>query len=198
MSGDRIVGLFGEAWVSQAAQSDVPGVLALFDDSVSWLTEKGLSGQWGTTPFSEIPNMHRQFADWIADGTLFVARLDGAVAGSIVITGVVPKYAATMWESFPYTAFYIEAFATARSLEGRGLGRGLLQWAEQYASRNGKTALWLDCWADNPDLCNYYRRSGYEARGLLVVNQWRARLFEKQLSPVEATRGVQSSPASNY
>jgi GNAT superfamily N-acetyltransferase len=182
MSGDRITGPFGEAWVSQATHADIPGVLAVFDDAVGWLTQKGLSGQWGSTPFSEIPNMHTQFADWIDDGTLYVARLDGEIAGTIVVTGEAPKYAAHMWDSFPNTGLYIEAFATRRSPEGRGLGRRLLQWAEDYAKQNGKSVLWLDCWADNPDLCDYYERAGYEPRGLLVVNQWRARLFEKQVA----------------
>ena len=32
-----------------------------------------------------------------------------------------------------------------------------------------------------PGLCDYYERAGYEPRGLLVVNQWRARLFEKRV-----------------
>ena len=30
--------------------------------------------------------MHTQFADWIDDGTLYVARLDGEIAGTIVVT----------------------------------------------------------------------------------------------------------------
>jgi GNAT superfamily N-acetyltransferase len=194
-TGDRITGPFGEATVSRAEQADVPGVLAVFDSAVSWLTRKGLSGQWGTTPFSAIPNMHKQFVDWIAASTLFVARIDGAVAGTMVITDDVPSYAEHMWGRFPDTALYIEAFATARSLEGLGLGRALLQWAEEYANRNGKSELWLDCWADNPDLCNYYTRAGYNARGLLVVNQWHARLFEKQISHVQAERVLQNSPS---
>jgi GNAT superfamily N-acetyltransferase len=182
MEDDRITGPFGEAWVSRAEQSDVPGVLAVFDDAVRWLTQKGLSGQWGTTPFSAIPNMRRQFEGWIDDGTLYVARLNEKIAGTIVVSEEVPKYAAGMWESFPDGALYIEAFAAKRSPEGRGLGGGMLRWAEDYAREKGKSVLWLDCWADNPELCHYYERAGYEPRGLLVVNDWRARLFEKQIT----------------
>ena len=57
---------------------------------------------------------------------------------------------------------YIEAFATSTVARGCGLGRSLLQWAEDYAKQKGKSVLWLDCWADNSDLCDYYERAGYE------------------------------------
>jgi GNAT superfamily N-acetyltransferase len=198
MDSANITGPFGTAQVTRANVSDVPGVLAVFDEAVAWLTQKGLSGQWGTTPFSAIPNMHNQFIDWIHDGTLYVARLNGTVEATIVLTDQAPKYAAHLWHSFPSTALYIEAFAATRSPQGRGVGLALLKWAEKYGKESGKTMMWLDCWADNPDLCKYYEQAGYEARGLLVVNEWRARLFAKQLSndmKLESAPGLQGSPA---
>jgi GNAT superfamily N-acetyltransferase len=89
-------------------------------------------------------------------------------------------------EAFPETALYLEALTTKRSLAGRGIGREILRWVDEYALQHGKTAIWLDCWADSGALVSYYRNAGYEPRGQFGVKEWRGQLFEKQLVGREA------------
>ena len=178
----KITGPYGEAWITRAGREDLPEVLALFDESVAWLVARGQEAQWGTTPFSELPRAHDRFMQWVEAGALYVARVGGRLVGVVTLSETVPYYATHLFESFPDTAYYLEAFTTARSMSGQGIGRDLLRWADQYALQHGKTTIWLDCWAGKPALPNYYQAAGYIPRQEFNVGEWRGLLMEKQLS----------------
>ena len=69
MSGDRITGPFGEARVSQATHAEISRGAGSFRRCCGMASaEGGLSGQWGSTPFSEHTQISTQFANWIDDG----------------------------------------------------------------------------------------------------------------------------------
>jgi ribosomal protein S18 acetylase RimI-like enzyme len=167
--------------IAQASENDLPDVIALFDEAVGWLVERGITGQWGTMPFSELPAMRARFEGWIAEGTLYVARVGGALAGTIVLSERIPGYAHEALPEFPEPALYLEAFTTSRSAAGQGVGRALLRWADEHALAKGKEAIWLDCWADNPGLVAYYERAGFVPQRDFMVGSWRGRLFRKGL-----------------
>ncbi|MFZ5817931.1 MAG: GNAT family N-acetyltransferase [Bacillota bacterium] len=175
----------GEVQIAPATLEEIPAVLALFDESVAWLAEKGLTGQWGTTPFSQLPRMRERLVGWVERRTLFVARLAGEVVGVLSVGPEVPPYAVAEWEARPATAYYLEAFTTRRRVEGKGLGGALLRWAEGYTGAHGIDWLRLDCWADNPGLVGYYRRQGYTPVGEVNLGTWRGQLMEKRLGGVE-------------
>ena len=181
-----ITGPFGTLEISVAHAADLPGVLRLFDDAVAWLNARGVTGQWGTTPFSASPRSGPRFMGWIDAGALFVARQDGRIVGTVALAAQPPAYAAHFWETFPATAYYLEAFATARDRAGEGIGGALLAWAEAYARQRGKATIWLDCWADSRDLVAYYQRAGYTPVDTFSVGEWRGQLFHKALEPDEA------------
>jgi GNAT superfamily N-acetyltransferase len=111
-----------------------------------------------------------------------VARQDGRIVGCVALAEQPPTYAAHFWPAFPATAYYLEAFATARDRAGEGIGRALLAWAEVYARQQGKDTIWLDCWADSPGLVAYYQRAGYTPTITFTVGEWRGQLFEKVLA----------------
>ena len=177
----KITGSYGEAWISRAESCDLPEALALFDESVAWLVARGQEAQWGTTPFSQLPRAHERFTGWIEAGALFVARTGEKMVGVIALSDTVPKYVLHLFESFPDTAFYLEAFTTSRSYVGQGIGRDLLCWAEEYALQHGRTTIWLDCWAGKPALPNYYQGAGYAPRRTFKVGEWQGLLLEKKL-----------------
>jgi GNAT superfamily N-acetyltransferase len=148
---------------------------------VRWLVERGIVGQWGTQPFSDQPKTREEFMGWIDRGEMFVARSNGAPVGTVALAETPPSYIAHHWETFPETAFYLEALTTKRSLAGQGIGREILRWVDDYGLQQGKTAIWLDCWADSEALVSYYRNAGYETRSTFGVKEWRGQLFEKRL-----------------
>jgi GNAT superfamily N-acetyltransferase len=161
-------------------------VLGLFDDAVAWLNARGVTGQWGTTPFSASPRSVPRFMGWITPGALFVARQGGRIVACVALAEEPPTYATHVWPHFPATACYLEAFATARDRAGEGIGTALLAWAEGYARQQGKDTIWLDCWADSPGLVAYYQRAGYTPTGTVTVGESRGQLFRKALGPEQA------------
>lgn len=175
----RVRGKYGELSIARATEGDLPDLLKLFDEAVAWLVEKGITGQWGTRPFSEMPSMVARFRGWIEDGTLFVGRIEGEIVGTVVLAEKIPQYALKTLPEFPDPAFYLEAFSTARSMAGQGVGGELLRWAETYAQEKGKAGIWLDCYADNHQLVEYYRRQGFAEISQFFVGGWRGMLFYK-------------------
>ena len=136
-----ITGPFGTAEISIATAEDLPEVLGLFDEAVVWLNGRGVTGQWGTTPFSASPRSEPRFMGWITPGALFVARQDGRIVGCVALAEQPPYYAAHFWQVFPATAYYLEAFTTARDRAGEGIGTALLVWADGYARQQGKDTI---------------------------------------------------------
>jgi GNAT superfamily N-acetyltransferase len=171
--------------IMPAQKKDLPEILALFDEAVAWLVIRGIVDQWGTEPFSKYPSRWAQFQGWIDRGAMFVARRSDKhsdnIVGTLAVGAQAPWYL-TRYTEFPSSAFYLEAFTTSRSVTGQGIGRTLLQWAEQYTLQSGRSELWLDCWADNPDLCRYYQKAGFVPRELFYVGEWHGQYFEKQLA----------------
>ncbi len=167
--------------ISRAKVDDLLPILHLFDEAVVWLKQRGLEKQWGSEPFSASPQMREQFRGWLNQGIMFVARLDDRIVGSLVLNPAVPSYISNRWESFPSSAFYLEAFVTLRALAGQHIGHALLQWAEQYTRESGRTTIWLDCWSENVALVRYYQQCGFIPQEEFMVKDWRGQLFEKQI-----------------
>lgn len=171
----------GELSIVRATRDDLYSLLSLFDETVTWLNARGLANQWGAELFSTSLHRHKQFLDWINDGSFFIACLQNRLVGSLAINAVAPWYIIHRWKKFPASALYLEAFTTSRQFSGQGLGRAILQWAEYYAHGIGKTAIWLDCWAENAPLVRYYQQAGFVVHETFMVKDWRGQLFEKQL-----------------
>ncbi len=170
-----------EMTIAPATRDDLFPLLKLFDGAVTWLNAHGLGNQWGSELFSTSLERQRQFLRWIDAGVFFAARLQGQIVGSVTLSPTPPWYIAKRWETFPISAFYLEAFTTARTHAGQGLGRALLQWAEYYTLETARTTIWLDCWAGNPALVHYYQQAGFTPHEIFPVHEWRGQLFEKRL-----------------
>lgn len=167
-----------------ASHADLPAILAIFDHAVEWLVAKGITEQWGTTPFSQLGERGQgRFTRWIDNDLFYIAKVGDQVVGTIVINPEPPPYTVSDWNT-PRNALYIEAFATERRYEGHGIGERLLSWAANQARQRGIEWLRLDCWAGNPDLRAYYRGKGFTECGSCSANNgaWTGTLFEKQLA----------------
>lgn len=166
-----------------ASRGDVPAIYAIFDGAVAWLVAKGISGQWGAAPLSQMDADQSRFNRWIDAEIFYVAKLGDQVVGTIILNPAPPHYAAAEWLAMPRQALYIEAFATARAYEGQGIGGRMLAWAADQARAQGINWLRLDCWAGNPDLRAYYARQGFTECGSCKSGEtWIGALFEKRLA----------------
>ena len=64
------------------------------------------------------------------------------------------------------TAGYVHSLAVVRSLTGSHIGKKLLCSAERSIAESGAHCLRLDCVAENPKLCAYYRNLKFTDRGV--------------------------------
>lgn len=174
--------LTGRIKLRLADLGDLTAIVGLFDDSVAWLVEQGIERQWGTTPFSAVPERVERFKNWISEGVCYVATVGDEIVGTMVLTDGVPEYAKKVAENLPVPALYVEAFTTKRSYTGAGVGTVMLNWADHHTRTQGIKYLRLDCWADSPKLPGYYAGHGFIPLADFYVGEWRGQLFEKPLS----------------
>ena len=72
-------------------------------------------------------------------------------------------------ESDPYfwpeieddSSLFLHKLAVLRELKGKGIGNQMLDWASQYAKRQGKSWLRLDCDGGRPKLTQIYESFGF-------------------------------------
>ena len=65
---------------------DESPLLNLFDEAVLWLTQRGLSGQWGSEPWSQRPETRERVARLARSPGLTVAEKDGDVVGALEVS----------------------------------------------------------------------------------------------------------------
>jgi GNAT superfamily N-acetyltransferase len=181
--------------IDKATPHDMHDILALFDQVQAWLSDRGLSEQWGTIPFSANPAIIMRFQEWIDGSLLYLARSDEAVMGTLVFSPRPPAYVLAHCTPYLRQSLYLEAFATCRDHAGQGVGHLLLQAAEAVAREQGLGWLQLDCWAGNPGLRRYYRHAGFTECCTFTLGTWQGVLCEKPVSgdagyPEPADRAV--------
>lgn len=148
---------------------DVRAVLALFDEAVAWLVERGQPGQWGETPVSERPRMREQVARWAAGDGLWVAEDESVVVGALVV-GEHPPHV----EPVDEPELYVELLLTSRRRAGEGIGSLLVKHARALA---GERLLRVDCWAGAPSLVAWYERQGFARTSTFDLDGWVGQVF---------------------
>jgi GNAT superfamily N-acetyltransferase len=163
----------GTITIAQAQPSHIDIVISILEEVGQWLLERDIY-QW-------LPGSFRR--DRIASsfelGQVYLAKQGEEVIGTLTLQWSDKL----MWGDVPGDAGYVHRLAIRHAFAGMGLGRLLLQWAEDTAASVGKHYLRLDCWTDNPALCQYYERAGYICRGEIVFQGkqqvWKTSLYEK-------------------
>ncbi len=104
-------------------------------------------------------------------GMIFVAEVDGAIAGFSVVQARVPNEDK---DEEPYEFAYISDLAVLEGFRNRGIGRALIAGAEAFAREKGASWLRISVLARNEVARSLYERSGFQERVILL---------EKALSP---------------
>ncbi|MGI5158807.1 GNAT family N-acetyltransferase [Microbispora sp. CA-102843] len=165
--------------VRPGGPGDVPVLLQMFDDAVTWLTARGSAGQWGTRPWSEDPQRIERIRGMAHGGGLSIAEIGGVPAGALVLTERPPAHIPPVNER----ELYVDLLITARSFTGRGVGAALLDMARTEARARGITLLRVDCWAGGDgDLVRYYQGQDFTPTDRFDVNGWIGQVFEQRLN----------------
>lgn len=155
-----------------AQPSELETVLDILEEGAQWLTSRGID-QWPPGAFRG--RRLQSIVDHLSVGEVYLAKVDGEAIGTLRLQWSDKP----TWGEMPDDAGYVHALAVRRAFAGMGVGRQLLQWAEDTAAANGKHYLRLDCTAENPALRSYYEQAGFTYRGDIEGNGWKASLYEK-------------------
>ena len=151
-------------------------MLALFDEAVSWLVQRGLVGQWGEQPFSATPQTKALVRRTLKQDVVRIAEHEGVPVG-VLAAGVCPPYV----PSIPLPELYVWLLLSARHLSGNRIGSRLLELATEIARQRNAQIVRVDCWADSPALVRYYERHGFAREGRFDLDGWRGQILSRKL-----------------
>ncbi|MGB8652085.1 MAG: GNAT family N-acetyltransferase [Mycobacteriales bacterium] len=167
--------------VEKAGPQDAPSLLALRHALEAWLESLGVE-QWGRGEVV-LSDVVRQ----VAEGEWWVVRADdeGLLAALRLLWSDEP-----VWQRDNGPAAYVHGLMVNRADAGRGVGAGLLRWAEAQARAAGAPCLRLDCVESNARLRAYYAAQGFAEVGRRDFDgPWfSAVLLEKELPPPSVQR----------
>jgi protein-tyrosine phosphatase len=137
--------------IRRAVASDAAAILTIRDEAARWLLGRGIR-QWrpGEITVDDV-------VGWMTDGRVYVAELDGAIAGSVRLAWS----DVAVWGDREPDAGYVQALMTARATSARGLGPRLLAHVEAVTAASGRRRARLSCLRGNAGLERFYLSAGY-------------------------------------
>jgi GNAT superfamily N-acetyltransferase len=169
MKAEMLAPPFTGVRIALAEPGDVDRVQAILEEAARWLLDRGIR-QWP----AEIPR--ERVAEQVSERDCYLAWDGDQAVGTFSLHESDPA----MWGEQRPDALYLHGLAVSR--DHRGLGRHLLDWAEEAAARAGMRWLRLDCMMENPALRAYYRRAGFRHVRDVQGRGWSASLYEKRVS----------------
>lgn len=142
-----------------ATLQDIPQIMQLVSEVVP-LMNAGGNFQWD----AHYPNPEK-FSDDIAHDKLWVAEINGNIAGvSAITTDQDPEYAEVGWD-LRETAIVTHRLAVSPRFRGQGVAAALLQKAEDEAIRRGINTLRVDTNSNNQATQKLFPKMGYVFAG---------------------------------
>ncbi|MEW1832883.1 GNAT family N-acetyltransferase [Streptomyces sp. NPDC088196] len=166
--------------IRDGGPDDIPAILGMFDSAVAWLVAQGRTGQWGSTPWSENPKAVAMVERYVAQGSPYIAEVDGVPAGTLTLTDSPGSYIPAVDEP----ERYVHLLASDRRFKGYGIGSALLAHAAEETRRAGVSLLRVDCYAgDDRKLVAYYEGNGFTATEAFVVgaDKWPGQVLARRV-----------------
>jgi len=155
--------------IRQGGPDDAAAIMAMLDGAVAWLAENGRSGQWGTEPFSTLPQRVESIAERTRTDSIWIAEIDGSPAGAMATSPKPVPYV----DAADEPELYVTLLVTGRAFSGNGVGAALLAHARDEARRRGAGLVRVDCYAGGGGrLVAYYRRNGFTPVETFSVGEW--------------------------
>ncbi len=145
--------------VRLATHNDVPAVMALVRRIVPAMRAAG-NLQW-----DDIYPNHAVFENDVALGQLWVAEINGKIAGiAAATTDQSPEYADVGWD-LNETAIVVHRLAVDPEFRGQGIASALMQQAEWVARQREITVLRVDTNTANEATRKLFPKLGYSYSG---------------------------------
>lgn len=139
--------------IFSAAPEDALALATLMQEAADFKLSRG-DILWGPEPFTT-----EEALSMIATGNVYVARIDGYLAGSTVLTWEDER----MWDAkgLDQDAAYIHRLASGDKFRGQRVGEIIVSWVSDRAREARRPYLRLDCEYDSA-LSAYYERLGFQ------------------------------------
>jgi ribosomal protein S18 acetylase RimI-like enzyme len=140
--------------------SQYKSISGLYKEVIKKLIENNIF-QWDRY----YPNRFILFQD-LWKKTLFGVKEKGQLLGVVVLNIRQSKQYKTLeWDDKNGNPLIIHRLAVHPGHLGKGIGKNLLRFAEDYAKSNGFSSIRLDVYKNNPGAVSLYKRAGYAERG---------------------------------
>ena len=147
----------------RAALADVPAILALIGRVVPLMNASG-NFQWS----ADYPN-EAVFTEDVRQNHLWVAELDGAMAGVAALTmDQDAEYAQADWDATE-PALVTHRLAVDPAAQGRGVALALMEQAEKQAVAQGLRTLRVDTNSENAATQRLFPKLGYRFAGEITL-----------------------------
>ena len=104
----------------------------------------------------------------LKNGSLFGIKQENQLVGTIVLdTNESKQYKNLQWNDHTGRPLIIHRLAVHPFHQGKGVGKKLLNFAEEYALKKGHTSIRMDVYSKNPGAVGMYERAGYQIRGAI-------------------------------
>jgi len=153
-----------------AKLSDLEDIVDLLNQVTLDLHQKEIN-QW------EYPWNDEKVEEEIKDSQVYVLTVEESVVGTFSIK-IMNEF--TSLEVEPESR-YLYRIAVLPDYQGKGLGLEIVNYACRYVDELGKP-LYLDCWAGNQKLRNFYSQAGFEFVGEFAEEDYLISVFKYQPS----------------
>jgi ribosomal protein S18 acetylase RimI-like enzyme len=142
---------------------EIDSIMALIKAAIEKMHKAGIE-QWGDYyPTKEV------FLLDIADNALYAARIDSIIAGIVVLNEKQsPEYGSIDWADKQGKVLAVHRLCVSPVFQGQGIGRKLMNFAENYGRDNKYNSIRLDAFAKNPISVGLYESLGYQRRGFVT------------------------------
>lgn len=142
--------------IKKGTQSDVENTLNMFVAITDLLLDNGVD-QWNY----DYPNAETLARD-VELGHNYVIRVENQIAASIALNDIQDdQYKAIHWKNRDDSVLVIHRLGVHPDFQGKGYGKLMCQFAEDFARKNGFKAIRLDAYSDNIISNTLYEKLGY-------------------------------------
>lgn len=155
-----------------AQVEDLYFIHKLIIDRCLWFSEHKIKG-WNIDDYPDTYNID-YFKKEMQTNKLYVLKIDNKICGAMLLKELDCKY----W-SDNASAYYIHHLTT--SINQKGIGKVLINYAIECCKKAGKEFLRLDCYQDSAFLNEYYQKIGFIKVGNGIKGSYEFNLYEMKI-----------------